>query len=136
MGARPVVTRVIPARLKVSWAGDYGAVAVEVDGTEHRVPGLHVYFFVAGFNYSGDRGVWCEVALYESVAAMTIRFVNVQEHDGGEDRSTTDFVSEDRGATWRRLSTPAPIDGQPVDTYDTNTLYWHERIARFTPGQE
>ncbi len=123
----------MPAKLKVTWTGDCGAVAVESDGTEHPVPNLHAYFHVAGFNYSGDQGIWCELALYETDAAWTIRFVDHTEHDGGEKLTVTDFVSEDRGATWRRVSAPSPIEGEPVDKVDTNTLYWRERIARFSP---
>jgi len=107
-----------------------------VDGAEHVVPGLLAHYFVAGFNYSGDRGGWCELALYDTDAAWTIRAVSIHEYEGGEDRTATDFVSEDRGATWRSVSAPAAIEGEPVDRYDTNTLYWRERIARFTPGDQ
>ena len=90
----------MPANLTVTWTGDYGAVAVEARGKRHVVPGLLVYFRVAGTNYSGDRGTWCELALYETGSTWTIRAVNVDEHEGGQDRTITDFVSDDRGATW------------------------------------
>jgi hypothetical protein len=120
------------AKLRVTWTGELGVVAVEADGNQHTVPGLLVHYRVAGFNYSGDRGSWCELELHETDTTWTIRAVDVAEHEGGEDRTITDFVSEDRGATWRRVSAPSSIEGEPVDKYDTNALYWRARLSR--PG--
>jgi hypothetical protein len=126
----------MPAKLKVTWTGEWGAVAVEADGTGHTVPHLHAHYWVAEWNYSGDRGSWCEIALYETDTAWTIRAVDVAAHEGGEDRTITDFVSEDRGATWRTVQAPPPIQGEPVDTYDTHMLYWRASMAKWNPGHE
>jgi len=50
-------------RLKATWGRDFATIAVEVDGRECVVPGLHASFFIAGLNYSGERGSWSELSL-------------------------------------------------------------------------
>jgi hypothetical protein len=118
----------MPACLKLKWTGESATVAVEADGREHLVPRLSAHCRVAAANQSGDRGSWTELALFATATGWMVRSVDVQLHEGGEVRTSTDYVSDDGGATWRRLSVPIEIANNPVDRFDASSLYYQQNL--------